>query len=311
MSKSKTMLREYETELANTYKDSSAWVGPGVYQIPINTNKEGTLIKYGYELIKHTSVYFGPKGTLQQTTNGMNCTNCHLEAGTKPWGLNFGSVYSTYPKFRARSGSIETIYKRVNDCFERSLNGKALDTNSKEMKAIYAYIKWLGNKVPKGVKVNGSGIEAIPFMQTAADVTKGEMVYTKHCSSCHGTDGAGKTQANGDYFLYPPLWGKQSYNDGAGMNQITKLAGFVKNNMPNNSNYHQPVLTNEDAWNVAAFINSHNRPYKDKTKDWPDLATKPIDYPIGPYVDGFSEKQHQIGPFKPIQEFYIKQTNKK
>lgn len=311
MSKSRKMLNEYETELAKASKDSSAWVGPGVYQIPINTNKEGTLIKYGYELIKHTSVYLGPKGIVQQTTNGMNCTNCHLEAGTKPWGLNFGSVYSTYPKFRARSGSIETIYKRVNDCFERSLNGKVLDTNSKEMKAIYAYIKWLGSKVPRGAKVNGSGIEAIPFMQTAADVTKGELVYNKQCSSCHGNDGAGKTQPKGDYFLYPPLWGKQSYNDGAGMYQITKLAGFIKNNMPNSVNHHQPILSNEEAWNVAAFINSHNRPYKDKTKDWPDIASKPIDYPTGPYVDGFSEKQHQLGPFKPIQEFYTKQTNKK
>ena len=311
MSKSKKMLREYEVELANAPKDSSAWVGPGVYQIPLNTDKEGALIKYGYELIKHTSVYLGPKGTIQQTSNGMNCTNCHLDAGTKPWGLNYGSVYATYPKFRARSGTIETIYKRVNDCFERSLNGKALDTNSKEMQGIYAYIKWLGKNVPKGQKVIGSGIESIPFMKSPADINKGAIVYTQHCSSCHGNDGAGKTQVSGDYFLYPPLWGNQSYNDGAGMNQITKLTGFIKNNMPNGANYHQPILSNEDAWNVAAYINSHNRPYKDKTKDWPDLSTKPFDYPTGPYMDSFSEKQHQLGPFRPIQDFYIKQTTKK
>ena len=268
------------------------------------------MIKYGYELIKHTSVYLGPKGTIQQVTNGMNCTNCHLDAGTKPWGLNYGSVYATYPKFRARSGTIETIYKRVNDCFERSLNGKALDTNSKEMQGIYAYIKWLGKNVPKGQKVIGSGIESIPFMKSPADINKGAVVYTQQCSSCHGNDGAGKTQVSGDYFLYPPLWGNQSYNDGAGMNQITKLAGFIKNNMPNGANYHQTILSNEDAWNVAAYINSHNRPYKDKTKDWPDLSTKPFDYPSGPYMDSFSEKQHQLGPFRPIQDFYIKQTKK-
>ena len=127
--------------------DTSAWVGSSPYQIPVET-ETGNLIRYGYELIAHTAKYLGPKGTVQQTTNGMNCQNCHLEAGTKPWGLNYGSVYTTYPKFRERSGSIETIYKRVNDCMERSLNGKALDTNSKEMKAIYAYIKWLGSDLP-------------------------------------------------------------------------------------------------------------------------------------------------------------------
>ena len=111
--------------------DTSAWVGASQYQIPLDTNQNGPLIRYGYELIAHTSKYLGPKGTVQHSTNGMNCQNCHLEAGTKPWGLNYGAVYSTYPKFRDRSGSIETIYKRINDCMERSLNGKALDTNSK------------------------------------------------------------------------------------------------------------------------------------------------------------------------------------
>ena len=97
--------------------DTSAWVGSSPYQIPVET-ESGKLIRYGYELIAHTAKYLGPKGNVQQTTNGMNCQNCHLEAGTKPWGLNYGSVYTTYPKFRERSGSMETIFKRVNDCME-------------------------------------------------------------------------------------------------------------------------------------------------------------------------------------------------
>ena len=90
--------------------DTSAWVGSSPNHIPVET-ENGNIIRYGYELIAHTSKYLGPKGTVLQTTNGMNCQNCHLEAGTKPWGLNYGSVYSTYPKFRERSGGLETIYK--------------------------------------------------------------------------------------------------------------------------------------------------------------------------------------------------------
>lgn len=174
------------------------------------------------------------------------------------------------------------------------------------MKAIYAYIKWLGKNVPKGDQVKGSGIESMEVLAIAASPTKGQIIYTQQCSSCHGNNGEGVKQLSGDYFLYPPLWGAQSYNDGAGMNQLSKLAGFIKNNMPNGVNYHQPKLSKEEAWHVAAYINSHNRPHKDKSKDWPDLSKKPFDYPTGPYVDSFSEQQHQYGPFAPIKSYYKK-----
>ena len=281
--------------------DTSAWVGASQYQIPLDTNQNGPLIRYGYELIAHTSKYLGPKGTVQHSTNGMNCQNCHLEAGTKPWGLNYGAVFSTYPKFRERSGSIETIYKRINDCMERSLNGKALDTNSKEIKAIYAYIKWLGEGVPKGKKVNGSGIELIPQLNVAANPMNGLSVYTQYCQKCHGLNGEGVMNKEGNRYEYPPLWGAHSYNDAAGINQLSKLAGFIKNNMPNPVNYHNPILTTQQAWDVAAYISSHARPTKDKSKDWPVLATKPFDYPFGPYADTFSVAQHKYGPFEPIQ----------
>jgi len=281
-------------------RDNKIWVGPSHFNIPIKDNEKGQLIQYGYELIAHTSLYLGPKGSVQHSTNGMNCQNCHLEAGTKPWGLNYGAVFSTYPKFRERSGTIETIYKRVNDCMERSLNGKALDTGSKEMKAIYAYIKWLGEEVPKGKKVKGSGIEILPYLKTAASPIEGKLVYIKNCQVCHHSNGEGKIDSTGKMYQYPPLWGEHSYNDAAGIFQISKLAGFIKNNMPNGINYHAPSLNNQDAWNVAAYINSQPRPTKNKSKDWPVLATKPVDYPFGPYADTFSEKQHKFGPFEPM-----------
>jgi len=294
-------IKEQETSILERIQgvDSSAWVGSSPYQIPLET-ENGKLIRYGYELIAHTAKYLGPKGIVQQSTNGMNCQNCHLEAGTKPWGLNFGAVYSTYPKFRERSGSMENIYKRVNDCMERSLNGKALDTNSKEMKAIYAYIKWLGDKVPKGKKVKGSGIEILPYLKTAASPIEGKIVYIQHCQSCHLSNGEGVIDSTGKMYLYPPLWGEHSYNDAAGLFQLSKLAGFIKNNMPNGVNYHAPRVSNKDAWNVAAYINAQPRPSKDKSKDYPLLATKPVDYPFGPYADSFSEKQHKFGPFETI-----------
>ncbi|MEO7530020.1 MAG: hypothetical protein ABIS69_01370, partial [Sediminibacterium sp.] len=112
---------------------ADCWTGAGINQIPIT--QEGEVIRYGRSLIENTAQYLGPKGTVARISNGMNCQNCHLEAGTKPWGNNYGAVASTYPKFRQRSGRIESIEKRVNDCFERSLNGKPIDSTGKEMRA--------------------------------------------------------------------------------------------------------------------------------------------------------------------------------
>lgn len=282
-------------------QDTSAWVGPGLYQLSLNTDT-GKLIAYGRELIVHTSAYLGPKGSVLQISNGMNCQNCHLDAGTKPFGNNYSAVYSTYPKFRDRSGTMETIPKRVNDCFERSLNGKALDTTSREMKAIYAYIQWLGKDIKKNEKPTGSGIMEIPFLDRAADPDKGKTVYAAKCQSCHGAEGQGQLSPEGNAYTYPPLWGAQSYNNGAGLFRLSRFAGYVKNNMPQGVNYHAPQLSNEEAWDVAAFVNAQPRPVKDLSKDWPDISKKPLDHPFGPYADTFSEKQHKYGPFAPIKE---------
>jgi thiosulfate dehydrogenase len=287
------------------------WTGPSPNQIPIYSRDNGKDIYYGYELVAKTSYYLGPKGKVKQISNGMNCQNCHLDAGTKPFGNNYGAVASTYPKYRERSGTMESIEKRVNDCFERSLNGVALDTLSREMKAIVAYIKWLGEKIPKGEKPYGSGIMELDFLNQAADPNKGRIVFNNKCVSCHGQDGQGLPKADGSGYDYPPLWGPHSYNSGAGLFRLSRFAGYVYNNMPNTVNWHKPDLSVEEAWNVAAFVNSQPRPNKDLSKDWPTVTGKPVDHPFGPYADTFPEKQHKYGPFAPIAEWKKEQAKKK
>ncbi len=266
------------------------------------SNPDAALIKYGKDLIANTSVYLGPKGSVAQISNGMNCQNCHLDAGTKVRGNNYSAVYSTYPKFRERSGATETIAKRVNDCFERSLNGKALDTNSKEMNAIIAYIKWLGTDVQRGDKPAGSGITEIAYLDRAASPEKGKLVYDSKCASCHQASGEGVLNGDKTAYQFPPLWGKHSYNEGAGLFRLSRFAGYVKSNMPSGASHNNTQLTDEEAWDVAAFVNSKPRPKKDLSKDWPNIASKPVDHPFGPFADKFSEQQHKFGPFKPIKE---------
>ncbi|MBA4299320.1 Cytochrome c [Algoriphagus alkaliphilus] len=259
-------------------------------------------IKYGKELIANTSEYLGPNGKVKAISNGMNCQNCHLQAGTAPLGNNYGAVAATYPKMRARSGTEEDIQKRINDCFERSLNGQSLERDSKEMVAMVAYITWVGKDVPKGEIPKGSGLYEVPVLDRAADPSKGKLVYENQCQSCHAADGQGMGRPDGKGYTYPPLWGKNSYNHGAGLYRLSRFAGYAIANMPLGASFQNPILSDEEAWDVAAYVNSMDRPKKDLSQDWPDISKKPVDHPFGPFSDQFTEAQHKFGPFKPIQE---------
>ena len=283
--------------------DKNEWHQPSLYLDNELKGVERKMVLYGEDLVANTSHYFGPHGTVKQIANGMNCQNCHLQAGARAWGNNYDAVFTTYPKLRDRSGKVETIASRVNDCFERSLNGSAIDTSSKEMEAIVAYIKWLGHTVKKGDKPPGSGITQLSYLSRAADPRKGAVVYAEKCQACHGNYGEGIADGKGYGYTYPPLWGEHSYNTGAGLFRLSRFAGYVKDNMPFNQTSHQsPALTDEEAWDVAAFVNSQPRPVKNISHDWPDISKKPVDHPFGPYADGFSEQQHKYGPFQPIAD---------
>jgi thiosulfate dehydrogenase len=262
-----------------------------------HTPNENRLIRYGKDLIDHTARYLGPKGIVAPISNGMNCDNCHLDAGTKPFAANYRAVASTYPKFRNRSGTIESIEKRINDCLQRSLNGDTLDRNSLEMRAMVAYITSIGKDVPKGSKPDGVGLLDLPWMTRMADTLQGREHYMKYCASCHRPDGTGVKHENDVEWLYPPLWGDDSYNTAAGLFRISKFAGFIKANMPYGTSHENPVLTDEQAWDIAAFVNSQPRPHRVFAQDWPNIATKPIDHPFGPYADNLTESQHKYGPW--------------
>jgi len=298
-----------EIKPIGTNEADSEWHVPDINLLP--HSEEGDLIRYGKELIVNTSTYLGPKGKVAQITNGMNCENCHIEAGTRAYGNSFAAVSTTYPKFRGRSGRVETIEFRIKDCMERSLNGTSVDSSSKEMKAMTAYLKWLGKDVKKNEKTAATGTLEITFMNRAADPEKGKIIFENNCQRCHGSNGAGVTFPDSTGYIYPPLWGDHSYNVSAGLYRIIGLASFIKYNMPFGPQQLPPQLTDEDAWDVAAFIASQPRPEKRFAGDWPKLEAKPIDSPFGPYPDHFSDLQHKYGPFLPIKEATEKQISLK
>ena len=281
-------------------EDKTVWQVPDINSMP--PGSEGALIRYGKDLIINTAHYLGPRGNVAKMSNGMNCQNCHLQAGTRLNGNCFALVANSYPKFKPRSGREESIEFRVNDCMERSLNGKKLDSSSREMQAMVAYLKWLGKDVPKKNELKSMGIAQLPFLPRAASPDQGRIAYNNKCLRCHGAKGEGLARPDSTGYIYPPLWGPNSYNLSAGIYLISKLAGYIKYNMPFTDYSEEPQVSDEEAWDIAAFINSQPRPEKFFVNDWPVKASKPVDFPFPPYFDSFSQSQHKYGPFGIIKK---------
>ncbi len=213
---------------------------------------EGDLIRQGREIATHTVIK--AKG---YSGNGLNCTSCHINAGTKPNASPWIGVPGTYPKYSDRYGKVLTLRERINDCFSRSMNGKPVPEDGPEMKALIAYMDWLSRNVPKGTLLKQSGLESLKA-PGPADAARGATLYVaRKCESCHGPEGQGVFMDNGEPF-YPPLWGNKSFNDGAGMNILDKAAAFIHANMPQDNGDTLPV---QDAYDIAAFVISHPRPH--------------------------------------------------
>jgi thiosulfate dehydrogenase len=237
--------------------------------------------------------------------NNLACGNCHLQAGTKKFGIPLFGLFGKFPHYNARLGAQMTIEERLNACMTRSMNGRPLPADAPEMQAFVAYIKFLSTGVAPGQLLPGMGTGNMPELDRPADPARGEALYANTCVACHGPDGAGirRSLPTTDLgYMMPPLWGNDSFNDGAGMARLITAANFLHFNMPHGVDYLNPLLSPEQAWDIAAYVLSQPRPHKTGLdKDFPDLLEKPVDAPYGPYADGFSEQQHKYGPFAPIR----------
>ena len=273
----------------------------------IPRDKFGDEVRYGRQLLLNTAYYIGPEGVAgHYLGNKMNCTNCHQDAGTKPYSFNLLASHDNYPQYRAREGKILTLAERVNNCIMHPHNGRPLPLDSREMVAILSYLKWINGMVPKGSNFEGKQNLAVGLPAAAASPERGEKIFIENCASCHGSDGGGQLNAEKTTYVYPPLWGMQAYQPGSSMHRIIKMARWLKGNMPYNKVVlGKPFLTDEQALDVAAFINNdaiHQRP-RPKSFEYPEAMFKPIDYDRAPFSDSFSVAQHKYGPFQPIIEY--------
>lgn len=274
---------------------------------------ENNLIKYGFELFQSTPKYLGPDNGNPENIyagNRLSCNNCHLMSGTKPYSGPLIGIIQRFPQYRGREDKIGTIEERINGCFERSMNGRVLPKDSEHMKAYIAYLNWLSRYAPEDGKIEGTGFVSVTIPERPVDLEHGQEIFKNICSICHGMDGQGQFFEDGMVYQFPPLWGPNSFNNGAGMTRVLTAMRFIKGNMPYGATNEFPILTDEQAYDVAGFISQQERPIKPNLEvDFPDLKRKPVSTGYPPYVDNFSISQHQLGPFQPIMEFYKKNYN--
>jgi thiosulfate dehydrogenase len=204
--------------------------------------------------------------------NALRCASCHLDNGLRKNAMPWVGSYSRFPQYRPRSGKVDRIEDRVNDCFERSLNGKALSNTSRDMRDIVSYLAFLSRGIPVGADMDGQGLARLK--PVPGDLNRGVALYASTCARCHGVDGHGTA-------LAPPLWGPRSYNVGAGMANIIVAASFIHALMP----IDRPgQLTEQQAFDIATYVNTRPRPaFAAKSRDWPH-GGKPIgaDYRVLP-----------------------------
>lgn len=282
------------------------WQAPDISKLA--DDKYGQSVRHGKALMEETYKHIGPEVKnvkKRYAGNNLACTSCHVEAGGRKFGNPWVGTFASFPQYRGREDAVSTTEERINGCMERSMNGKKLPLDSVEMKAMMSYLHFLSTGIPVGAKIEGAGTLKLKALARAADPVAGKQVYATTCAACHGAEGLGVRRgkagdANG--YQFPPVWGPDSFNNGAGMGRVTLAAGFIKGNMPSGITHLNAVLTDEQAFDVAAFVNSQPRPVKAHLEaDFPARKNKPVDAAFGPYTPGFSAEQHKYGPWQPIQ----------
>ena len=285
---------------------TDAWPESKIETLPAGAYKD--TVVYGQKLFSETYSIIGPEVTdakMRYSGNNLSCQSCHLRGGTQRFAIPMTGVYGLFPQYIAREDEVRTLEERIEGCMERSMNGRMLPLGGREMKALVSYVQFLSSDVPVGKALQGRGTPALPLLTRAADPKHGAQVYAEHCAMCHQADGRGQRKGpvgDAQGYVYPPLWGADSFNDGAGMHRLIASASFIRANMPFGTRYDRPELSADEAWDVAAYINSQDRPKRANLEaDYPNRARKPVDAPFPPFADAFSLEQHRLGPFQPIQ----------
>lgn len=210
----------------------------------------GAMVRKGQDIFLRTGEFAG-----KFVGNSLNCVSCHMDAGRRADASPLWAAYVLYPAYRSKNKHVNTLAERLQGCFKFSMNGTPPPADSETIVALESYMYWLAQGAPTGVKLEGQGFPRLPEPAQKVDYVRGQNVFEQHCALCHGADGAGQSVQG--KMVFPALWGEDSFNWGAGMHSIATAAAFIKANMPLGQGN---TLSDQQAWDVAYFVNSHERP---------------------------------------------------
>ncbi len=244
----------------------AVWSKPDYYAVTdpakLPAGEANDLVRYGWTIINHTAAVIGKSAAdpaMRYAGNNLACADCHINAGLQPFAAPFVSTYTSYPLMA--DDRVVTLTDRINGCMRRSMNGKPLPPDGREMQAMIAYLRYVGKASPEGVRVAGMGLMPLAPAAQAPDAGRGKAAYAEHCAKCHGANGEGNAAAPpATGWAVPPLWGDASFNNAAGMSHIETAAAFVRANMPEGVTWQEPILTAQQAWDLAAYVTTQPRP---------------------------------------------------
>lgn len=209
------------------------------------------MVRKGQAIFTHTRANAGA-----YVGNDLNCSNCHLDAGRRANSAPLWGAWVVYPKYRSKNHQVNSYAERLQGCFTFSMNGKPPPADGEIIKALEAYSFWMAKGAPTGVTLQGAGFPKQGFTPSEPpSYARGQNVYEHNCALCHGDDGQGQSVAG--TLVFPQLWGPESFNWGAGMGNLDNAAAFIKANMPFSRG---GTLSDQDAWDVAYYMDAHERP---------------------------------------------------
>lgn len=230
-------------------QDPDRFVPPPESALPVNA-EDAKAVLLGEKIFDNT-----PKYAPQYSGNTLSCRNCHTDRGRNPRSAPLWAAAPQYPMYRSKNRTMNSLEMRISDCFRYSQNGKSPPADSPELLALMTYANWLSTGLPIGIKPKASGYPVLEKPAQPPDRQRGAAVYAATCTVCHGATGQGSAFAGAQ--VIPALWGPQSYNWGAGMHSVDNAAAYVYANMPHGA---AGTLSQQQAWDVAAWINSQPRP---------------------------------------------------
>lgn len=236
----------------------NALKGEGDYHQPppesaIPQDKYGDDVRRGLAIFTETYRY-----ARRYTGNELACSNCHMEKGRRAHAAPLWGAFGIYPTYRKKGDRNTTLEERIQQCFRFSMNGLAPPLDAPELRALVSYAHFLSKGVPVGVEMPGRGFPQVVDTGQDPSPVRGGEVYRAKCAACHGEGGKGVRNPQGGGYQFPPLWGWDSYNKGAGLARDKLLAGFVKANMPLGAEFS---LSDQEALDVATYINLQIRPW--------------------------------------------------